>query len=164
MSDGGKGARSDLKGGAGWVGFGLLILIESLRMERFTSMGASLYAMPGFVPGLIGCTLMLLGLALMARGWRRRTPAAEPPAQPQPPLFNRRVLITLALCLLYAAGLLGRVPFWLCTALFTGAFVALFMPPELPIARRAGTALAAAVLTSLVVTLVFQQVFLVQLP
>ena len=55
MSDGGNTARSDLRGGAGWAGFGLLILAESLRMDRFTAMGAELYTMPGFVPGMIGC-------------------------------------------------------------------------------------------------------------
>ena len=56
MSEGGKTARSDLLGGAGWMGFGLLIVTQALRMDRFTSMGATLYTMPGFVPGIIGLT------------------------------------------------------------------------------------------------------------
>ncbi len=47
-------ARSDVYGGAGWIVFGLLIVVASLRMDRFTSMGASLYMMPGFVPGIPG--------------------------------------------------------------------------------------------------------------
>ncbi|MBA4267503.1 MAG: hypothetical protein C0453_20715, partial [Comamonadaceae bacterium] len=70
MSEGGKSARSDLWGGAGWTGFGLLILAETLRMDRFTSMGAQLYTMPGFVPGMLGGVIVLLGLVLMLRGWR----------------------------------------------------------------------------------------------
>ena len=61
MSEGVNSARSDLRGGAGWIGFGLLIVGESLRMDRYTSMGATIYTMPGFVPGMIGAVLVLLG-------------------------------------------------------------------------------------------------------
>ncbi|MEO8022726.1 tripartite tricarboxylate transporter TctB family protein [Polaromonas sp.] len=164
MSDGGNTARSDLRGGAGWVGFGLLIVAESLRMDRFTAMGAELYTMPGFVPGMIGCVIVLLGAILMLRGWRRGNIAAAAPGGPAPPVLNRRVLATLALSLVYAAGLIGRAPFWLATALFVAAFVWCFAPPEQARSRRLLAALAAGALTTIVVTLVFQYVFLVRLP
>lgn len=160
MTEGGKTARSDLWGGAGWLGFGLLILAESLRMDRFESMGAQLYAMPGFVPGLIGGLIALLGVVLMLRGLlqRRSTPAGTAR------LLNARVAITLALAVVYAGLLIGRAPFWLVTALFVAVFVALFAPEGQTRTRRAFVALAAGVLTSAVVTLMFQQVFLVRLP
>lgn len=164
MSEGVNSARSDLLGGAGWTGFGLLIVAESLRMDRFTAMGAELYAMPGFVPGMIGCVIVLLGASLMLRGWRRRNTVAEAPNGSASPVLNRRVLITLALSLVYAAGLIGRAPFWLATALFVAAFVWSFAPPERARSRRLLAAVAAGLLTSLVVTLVFQYVFLVRLP
>lgn len=168
MTEGGTAARSDLRGGAGWVGFGLLILIGSWRMERFESMGAQLYAMPGFVPGLLGGTLVLLGLVLMLRGWTRRRHEAQIAAQIAPhdaaPLINRRIAATLVLTLGYAVLLIGRLPFWLATALFVAGFVALFAPPEQPRARRAVVALLAGAITSAVVTWVFQFVFLVRLP
>ncbi|MES2841522.1 MAG: tripartite tricarboxylate transporter TctB family protein [Pseudomonadota bacterium] len=162
MTEGGTSARSDLWGGAGWAGFGLLILVGSLRMERFESMGAELYTMPGFVPGMLGCVLLLLGTVLMLRSWHRsRQQAGTPAAEP---LFNRRIGIMLALSLVYAAGLIGRVPFWLATAVFVAVFVALFAPPEQPTVRRLTVSLLAGVLTSAVVTFVFQQIFLVRLP
>ncbi|MBU7571879.1 MAG: tripartite tricarboxylate transporter TctB family protein [Hydrogenophaga sp.] len=161
MSEGGKTARSDLWGGAGWVVFGLAIVVGSVRMDRFESMGAQLYTMPGFVPGMIGCLVALLGLVLMARGWARR---AQESAAPSEPLLNRRILVTLALTLVYAGLLIGRAPFWLVTALFVATFVALFAPANLAPARRATVAVLAGVLTSAVVTLVFEQVFLVRLP
>jgi len=164
MSDGGNTARSDLKGGAGWAGFGLLIVAESLRMDRFTAMGAELYTMPGFVPGMIGSVLVLLGVILMLRGWRRQGTAAVAPDGPAPMVLNRRVMATLVLSLVYAAGLIGRAPFWLATALFVAAFVWCFAPPEQAHARRLLAAVLAGVLTALVVTLVFQYVFLVRLP
>ena len=167
MSEGGKTARSDLLGGAGWVGFGLLIVAESLRMDRFTSMGATLYTMPGFVPGIIGALIMVLGAVLMLRGWRRGN---SDRAQPTPdtavaePVVNRRIAITLVLSLLYAGALLGRAPFWLVTALFVAAFTWLFAPADQPKTRRTVAAAIAGAATSAVVTVVFQYVFLVRLP
>ena len=162
MTEGGKTARSDLWGGAGWVGLGLLIVAGSLRMERFESMGAQLYAMPGFVPGMIGGLVAALGLVLMLRGWLRR--AREITADAAEPLLNRRITITMVLSLLYAGLLIGRAPFWLVTALFVAAFVATFAPAEQSPARRLIVSVAAGVLTSGMVTLVFQHVFLVRLP
>ncbi|WP_332749532.1 tripartite tricarboxylate transporter TctB family protein [Hydrogenophaga sp.] len=162
MTEGGTSARSDLWGGAGWAGFGLLIVVLAWRMERFESMGAELYTMPGFVPGMLGGVLLLLGTVLMLRSWLRiRQQSGTPTAQP---LFNRRIGITLALSLTYAAGLIGRVPFWFATGVFVAAFVALFAPPEHSAARRLTVSLLAGVLTSAVVTTVFQQIFLVRLP
>jgi hypothetical protein len=162
MTEGGKTARSDLWGGAGWVGLGLLIVAGSLRMDRFESMGAQLYAMPGFVPGMIGGLVAALGLVLMLRGGLRR--ARETTAAAAEPLLNRRIAITMLLTLLYAGLLIGRAPFWLVTALFVAAFVAVFAPAEHSPARRLTVSVVAGVLTSGIVTLVFQHVFLVRLP
>lgn len=164
MSEGGKTARSDLWGGAGWVVFGLVIVVGSVRMDRFESMGAQLYTMPGFVPGIIGGFVALLGLVLMLRGWARRAHETVADAAPAEPLLNRRIGFTMALTLVYAGLLIGRAPFWLVTALFVAAFVATFTPTDVSRARRATVALLAGVLTSAVVTLVFEQVFLVRLP
>lgn len=163
MSEGGTTARSDLRGGAAWAGFGLLILGESLRMDRFESMGAVIYSMPGFVPGMLGVVVLLLGISLMLRGWRRQRDEAGADA-PDEPLFNRRIVATMALCLLYAGLLIGRAPFWLVTALFVGAFVAVFAPAEQPLRRCIAVSMLAGVITAAVVTVVFQQVFLVRLP
>ena len=162
MSEGVDSARSDLLGGAGWAGFGLLIVAESLRMDRFTSMGAVLYTMPGFVPGMIGCFIVFLGAMLMMRGWRRSKTGQH--GSPGGPVLNQRIALTLVFTLLYAAGLIGRLPFWLSTALFVAAFTWAFAPPEYTRAKRALSAMLAGVLTSTVVTLVFQYVFLVRLP
>jgi hypothetical protein len=164
MTEGGKTARSDLWGGAGWVMFGLLIVVGSVRMDRYEAMGAQLYTMPGFVPGMIGGVVALLGLVLMLRGWMRRSEAAPLGDTPSEPLLNRRIVITMVLSLLYAGLLIGRAPFWLVTALFVAAFVATFTPADQAPVRRVLVALVAGVLTSAVVTVVFEQVFLVRLP
>jgi hypothetical protein len=162
MTEGGTTARSDLWGGAGWAGFGLLIVAASWRMERFESMGAQLYTMPGFVPGMLGGVVLLLGLVLMLRGWRRSLREAS--AEPAERLINRRIGITLVLSLVYAGLLIGRAPFWLVTGLFVAAFVAAFAPEDQAPRRRLLVAVATGVLTSAVVTFVFQHIFLVRLP
>jgi uncharacterized membrane protein YhaH (DUF805 family) len=164
MTEGGKTARSDLWGGAGWVLFGLLIVAGSVRMDRFEAMGAQLYTMPGFVPGIIGAVVALLGLVLMLRGGLRHTKEAGAASEPAEPLLNRRIVITTLLSVIYAGLLIGRAPFWLVTALFVAAFVATFAPAEQTLPRRLAVAVIAGVLTSAVVTVVFQQVFLVRLP
>ena len=162
MTEGGKTARSDLWGGAAWTGFGLLIVGEALRMDRYEAMGAVLYTMPGFVPGMLGGVIALLGLVLLLRGWRRSLSVAHEP--PGVPLLNRRIAITLALSVPYAALLIGRVPFWLATALFVAVFVASFAPEDQAPLRRLVVSVLAGVLTSAVVTFVFQHIFLVRLP
>jgi Tripartite tricarboxylate transporter TctB family len=166
-------ARSDLWGGSAWLGFGLLILFESSRMDRFTKMGASLYMMPGFVPGILGFIIVLLGAALAWRGWRttvRQTssvsphPPLKPLIEPSERLINLRISLALPLCLIYAAVLVGRVPFWLATFLFVSAFTFCFTPREVITRRRALAAIVSGGLTTAIVIGVFQYVFLVRLP
>jgi hypothetical protein len=154
--------RPDVIGGAAWIAFGAAVCLGAWHMERFDTMGATLYTMPGFMPGLIGALLVVLGGALAWRGVRGGATGTGAPARE--PLFTTRVLAMLALCLAYAAGLVGRVPFWLATALFVAAFTYAFTPPETARTRRVLGAVAAGALTSLAVVLVFEQVFLVRLP
>ena len=160
MESGGRTARSDLLGGAGWIVLGAAIVAAALRMDRFEAMGATLYTMPGFVPVIFGTALVLLGAALALRGWRRQ--AASPEAAPA--MLNRRVVLMLALSLIYAAGLIGRIPFWLATPLFVAAFILLFTDDTRTLPRRAALAAAVAVLTTVTVVVVFEQIFLVRLP
>ncbi len=160
MSQGGEAARSDLGGGMGWMAFGLVILVASWRMDRFEAMGATVYTAPGFVPAIFGFSLVLLGAVLAWRGWsvQRETGGAE-----SEPLLSRRIALMLVLTLAYAAGLVGRVPFWLATTVFVTAFTAVFAD-SLPPARRALTAVVSGVSTTVAVLLVFERVFLVRLP
>ena len=154
-----SGSRGDLWGGAVWIAVGALIVFESLRMERFESMGATVYTYPGFVPGLIGAVVALLGLLLMVRGWRARAVSGD--AQP---LFNARVLTALGLALAYCLLLLTRVHFVAATAAFVAAFTFLFTDPAHTRARRLMVAGASGAVTALAVFFVFQEIFLVRLP
>lgn len=152
-------SRSDIRGGAIWMGLGTVIVIESLRMERFDSTGATLYTYPGFVPGLIGALVALLGFILMLRGWRTRDRGSATEA-----LVNRRVLLALALSLGFSLLLLARAHFIPGTACFVAAFTFLFSDPAQAFRRRIITALLNGLITAIVVFLVFQEIFLVRLP
>lgn len=157
-------ARADMLGGAGWAAFGLAIIIESLRMERFTAMGGTPYTMPGLVPGILGGLLVLLGASLAWRGWRQWRLHRGVRETAGRPLWNGRIAVMLATTLGYAIGLVGRAPFGPSTALFVALFVYLFAPPEASRRRRATLAVLAGLITGLIVVLVFEQVFLVRLP
>ena len=162
--------RADFVTGLVLIALGIATVVESLRMPRFEHLEVNPYTAPGLVPGALGAVILLLGAVLFLRaaragGWRLG--GGEPSAWPTDPGV-RRLILALALCLAYAAGLVGRLPFWLATFAFVAAFVALF---EWPLAvsasarrRRLVVAVVFAAAVAAVVTLVFQRVFLVRLP
>jgi Tripartite tricarboxylate transporter TctB family len=158
----------DVAGGALWVLLGGAIVLESLRMDRFTAMGATLYTMPGLVPGIFGSALMLLGALLAWRGWRVSRLGAPADAMlaeaAEPTGFNRRVAAMLVLSLVYAAGLIGRAPFVPATFAFMALFMVMFTPADAGWPRRIGVAITTSAITTAIVVLAFERVFLVRLP
>jgi hypothetical protein len=77
-------------------------------------------------------------------------------------------IATLVLCLGYAAGLVGRMPFVLASTVFVFAFITWFGWPtwrrEGGTGRGAGVAAAVAVAASTLFSWLFESVFLVRLP
>jgi putative tricarboxylic transport membrane protein len=163
--------KADLATGLVLLALGVAVVVESLRMPRFEHLNINPYTVPGLVPGGLGAVILLLGAALFLRaaragGWRLGGGAGPRSWLGDPGV--RRLLLAVGLCGGYAALLVGRLPFWLATFLFVTGFVALF---EWPLAasgserrRRLGFALVLGALISAVVTLVFQEIFLVRLP
>lgn len=158
-------ARSDIGGGLAWLALGAAIVVESLRMDRFESMGASVYTMPGLVPGCIGALLAAMGTALALRGWRRsrRERGVASPVAGRA-LLDLRMLGMLAATLGYSIGLVGRVPFAPATFVFLAVFMAAYAPPGTTPVRRIATAAITAAVATAVIALVFEHAFLVRLP
>ena len=79
-----------------------------------------------------------------------------------------RVSLTLIVCLIYSVGLLGWLNYSIATALFIFSFICLFeIGPGQAIGDRRKIiviALIQAVVASTLVTLVFQYLFLIDLP
>jgi len=183
--------RADLIGGLLWLALGIVITIMSWRMDRLQAQHVNPYTVPGLVPGLLGLAMLLLGALMAARGWRAgarltvpsmvsETSGTSAKAQhvkqtPQEAQAHRairlRIATVLGLCLLFGGGLVGHgLPFWAAAALFVTAAVLILQGAS---RKAAGvglslrTVLIAAVIglgAGGVVTLVFQEFFLVHLP
>jgi putative tricarboxylic transport membrane protein len=163
--------KADFVTGLLLVALGIAVVVESLRMPRFEQLNVEPYTAPGLVPGVLGAVLLMLGAILFLRaaragGWRLGSGGGRAVGGADQGL--RRLLLAVALCAGYAAGLVGRLPFWLATFLFVAGFVALFEWPFAGSRRerlaRLAFALLFGALISAAVTLVFQKVFLVRLP
>ena len=163
--------KADFVTGLLLIALGIATVVASLAMPRFEQLNVNPYTAPGLVPGALGLVILILGAALFVRaaragGWRLLERAGERSSWSAPGVRN--LALAALLCLGYAAGLIGRVPFWLATFLFVATFVAAF---EWPLARthierlrRLAFAAVFAAVVAAAVTLVFQEIFLVRLP
>ena len=162
--------KADFVTGLVLIALGLAVVWASLDMPRFEERGADPYTAPGLVPGVLGAIILVLGTVVLVRaahagGWRLSWSGAKSSSK-DPGV--RRLVLSVALCLIYAGGLVGTVPFWLATFVFITAFVVLF---EWPLAagrtdrlRRLALAPLLAAAIAAAVSLLFQDVFLVRLP
>jgi len=165
-------ARADFLFSLVLIALGLAAAVESWRMPRFENLGIDPMTAPGLTPGLLGLVLALLGFLLLHRaiaagGWRRLAPGTAEEVADRRGAMGR-VGLSLVLTLGYAGGLVGRVPFWLATAIFVFLFVAAFewrrgeaLPQRL---RRLAMAAILAGLAAAAVTYLFEEIFLVRLP
>ncbi len=64
-------AASELRGGLAWMAFGIAVLALSWRMDRLEAQHINPYTVPGLLPGLLGVVMILLGVLLALRSWRR---------------------------------------------------------------------------------------------
>lgn len=153
------------------IAFGTAILVLSLGMPTMADQNQSVYSAPGIVPGFIGVMLLLLSLSMFIRSLKRKAFAEfREGIVPKAALSQettRRILLTVALCLAYAF-LLGKLWFPIPTFLFVLVFILLFeydfkaaLKPQI---KKVLVALVIALITTVSVTLVFQKLFLVNLP
>ncbi|WP_353642981.1 tripartite tricarboxylate transporter TctB family protein [Mesorhizobium sp. WSM2239] len=165
--------RADLVTGLILVAFGLAVLMEAVGMPRFETRRINPWTVPGLVPGFLAIIIAVLGAALALRSTfsaalRAPAPALDPQEAADVRAARRRLLACLGICLAYAAGLVGRVPFWLATGFFVFAFVAAFewQRDDPPPARARKLAIAAvlAAAAAILVPLLFERLFLVRLP
>ena len=161
--------RADLIFAVVLTAMSLYVLVASWRMPRLAELGVHPMSAPGLTPGLISLVLLGLGLALL---WRSlRLPAPVPSLAPQADAAStahntvwRRALLALVLCLVYALGLLGRLPFLWATGLFVFAFIGAFAFDRARPKRSLSAAAVMALAVAFSVSLLFEQLFLVRLP
>lgn len=157
--------RADLVTAAVLFALGVAIVIQAWQMPRFVEQSGTGLTAPGIVPGFYGVVIALLSVVLGMRatargGWAVRGTGASAAS-------DRRQLATAALLgLLYAGVMVGRLPFWLASALFVFAFTTAFEWEQGPQGRvrRVVEAALIGLGTGLAVMLVFEKLFLLRLP
>ncbi len=165
-------ARSDLEGGVGWMVLGGAILIASVRMDRLEEQHINPYTIPGLLPGLLGIVMLMLGFLLAVRSWRRGglLPGVGETMQERW-VATKRIVMVLALCATFAVILVGHgLPFWVAGATFVTVAILTLQHAQRVAAgqkltlRKVLTTALIGLGAGLMITLVFQEIFLVRLP
>jgi putative tricarboxylic transport membrane protein len=162
--------RVDLWTAAVFFAVAIAILYASWLMPTYRQQAGQLYTAPGLVPSFYGTIIALLSLWLGARSIGRGAlkRGIKAPRTKREGYSDARLLLATVLCLVYAIGLIGRLPFWLATAIFVFLFVLLFEWERGQVwtlrARRIAIAAALGLGTGWAVLYVFRDIFLVRLP
>ena len=163
-------ARADFYAGLFWIALGGAIVAGSWRMDRLERLGVSFYTAPGLVPGILGLLMILCGAVLAVRALRE---GALGPGQRPAMLLQAETLkragVTLLLTLGFAIGLVGHgLAFPVAAGIYLFLQISMLQYPERKaqgqVARGLAAAAAVAVGAALVISLLFQEVFLVRLP
>jgi putative tricarboxylic transport membrane protein len=143
---------------------GLAMAYGGFVMDRLEIRQIHPASIPGLVPMILGIALMGCAILLALGADKDDDRAAQSPDISWNDLF-----ITLAICAVYALGMVGRVPFGIATALFITAFSGWFLWPAAGATASAKIKIAAGVVVfgiavSAAISLLFRYAFLVRLP
>ena len=160
-------ARSDLAQAVFWLAAGGAIFYASWTMDRLEKLGVEPFSAPGLLPGVLGIFILALGLAMLVRALRAG--ALAPSRATGSSVEWRRIVLPLGLCIGFAAGLVGHgLPFWLAAWVFVAVMIWTLQYPERAgkgeLDRLALTAVAVGGGSSIVISLIFQELFLIRLP
>ncbi len=164
-------SAAELRGGFAWMVFGIAVLALSWRMDRLEAQHINPYTIPGLLPGLLGIAMILLGGLLALRCWGRGGRFAGGPRFATSGESARRLALVIGLIVAYTVVLLGRgLPFWIGAAIYVTASILFLQAPQRAAERRGLTArevvvaLAIGLASGGIITIVFQDAFLVRLP
>jgi Tripartite tricarboxylate transporter TctB family len=151
--------KSDTVQGVFWVVIGGAIFYASWTMDRLANLGVKPFSAPGLLPGILGIFILLLGLAMLLRGRKEFSQSIQ----------WRRILLPLALCLGFAGGLVGRgIPFWLAAWIFVAVMIWALQYQERKeknqLRRLAAVSISIGLAAGVLISLVFQELFLIRLP
>ena len=163
--------KADLVTSVVLVVFGIAVLVMALQMPTMADRNQSIYSAPGVVPGFIGAMILLLSSSMLIRSIKRKAVSMfKEGAIPKGSIgqeASRRIFATIALCVVYSF-LLGKIWFPLPTFAFIFVFIILFeydFKTAFSLqARKVLIAAIIALVTTAAVMLVFQKLFLVNLP
>lgn len=174
--------KADFYTSIAMLALSIAIVVISLRMPSMVDRNESQWSNPGVVPAFIGFALLLFSGSMFVRAIMRGAlkPGADESSDEistadasasnkkfRLPVSTTRILITIALCIGYVL-MLGKIWFPLATFIFVLVFISVFeFDVGKKILQQWKTFMWAAVIgacTSALVTIVFQYLFLVNLP
>jgi len=171
-SDSAASPRADLHDAIGWIILGVAVVVASLQMDRLQDRHINPYTIPGLVPGLLGAGMVILGIILGMRSWMKgghRQAIVRATADQRE--RRKRALLSVILCCGYSVVLIGHgLPFWVASSIYVTCSILVFNYISADPAKRRLSVLSVAkalligVLSSVVVWLVFERIFLVRLP
>ena len=146
---------------------GITATVMALRMPVISNR----YSAPGILPMILGIIITVLSFIIFVRSLARSKGRIGISGSSVKNLFAdigvRRIIATTALCLAYAL-LLGKIWFPLLTFLFVFSFIIFFeyerKEPLKPQIKKVLMAALVALITSVSITLVFEELFFVRLP
>lgn len=163
--------RGDFIAALIWIALGIATTIGSWNMDRLQKQDINPYTIPGLLPGFLGVAIIFFGALMLFRAWRQGALAVQPvrPKTAADHAETRRLWTVLALCIGFGGGLVGHgLPFWAAAAIFIATTITILQSAERTAAnqRKRGvlTAIVIGVCAGLIITLVFQEFFLVRLP
>ena len=165
-------SKADFVMSIGLILFGAAVLVLSIQMPRYEEINVNPYSVPGIVPGLLGIILGFLGVVLLIRSIARGGHALHITKDTITSFMKdeptRRMLLTLAICLGYAFGVLNRIPYVASTILFLFVFIVAFEYKRgIPLkaqSRMILIALLVAGVSGAATWATFRYLFLVNLP
>ncbi len=144
------------------------IVWQAMAMPTFRERQGEIFTAPGIVPGFYGVIICLLSVLLAARALGRARRGLGPTSAASPSEGLAALALVALLCLVFAVGLVTRLPFWLASAIFVSLFILVFEwrvgVTSVSRARLLATALAIGLIAGVAISLVFERVFLVRLP
>jgi putative tricarboxylic transport membrane protein len=164
--------KADFLTGLVLILLSLCVVFESWRMPRLEHLKVHPLSVPGLVPAFLGIVIFVFAVILVVRsvlvGGHRLGLSNEALRRLLVEPGNQRLLVTGMLSIGYAGFLVGSIPYGLATGLFIFAFMVIFEWRR-GMARRdyVRLGLVAGILavgTSVLVTWVFESLFLVTLP
>lgn len=144
------------------------IVWQAFSMPTFRERQGEIFTAPGIVPGFYGVIICFLSVLLGGRAVGRARRGLGPTAAGSASKGLLGLALVACLCLVFAIGLVTRLPFWLASAIFVSVFILIFEweknASRASRARLLAISLAIGLIAGIAISLVFERAFLVRLP
>lgn len=105
---------------------GSAMLIGGYQMDRLEIRQIHPASIPGLVPMGLGAAMALCAVLLYFSAVK----SGEADSETESPGSYKDLIVTTGMCLVYGAGLVGKAPFFLATAIFLFSFSSYFLWPS----------------------------------